>query len=74
MDPKKVVILILLLVGLVVAGRWACAKYHHYNPEPQGVTGYGGYGGYGKAAKGDAPASPAATVAPGAAPTVPPAE
>ena len=57
MEPKKVVILVLLLVGLVFAGRWACAQWHHYNPEQTGTPGYGyGYGAKGGKAPDAAPA------------------
>jgi len=70
MDPKKIVILVLLLIGLVVAGRWACEKWKFYNPPPSGQ--YYGYGyGYGKkggkaGAPGQQPGQPGAPAATGA--------
>ena len=69
MDPKKVVILVVLLLGLVFAGKWACGKWQQYNPPPQEGGGYGPYGGgkakAGAVAPGGADPAPAA---PGAAP------
>ena len=50
MDPKKILILVVLLVGLVFAGRWTCKEWQRYHPEPAAGGGYGygaGYGGYG---------------------------
>jgi hypothetical protein len=35
MEPKKVAIFVVLLVGLVFAGRWACQKWDYYHPEPE---------------------------------------
>lgn len=43
MEPKKVAILIALLVGLVFAGKYTCSMWKMYNPPAQ--AGYGaGYG------------------------------
>ncbi|MCX7016167.1 MAG: hypothetical protein NTW86_27015 [Candidatus Sumerlaeota bacterium] len=67
MDPKKIAILIVLLIGLVFAGRWTCQKWKMYHPQPRG----GAYGyGYGYAKKG-APGTPGGAQATPAAPTAP---
>lgn len=44
MDPKKIVILVILLIGLVVAGKFACEQWGSL--QPPAPTGAGGYGSY----------------------------
>jgi hypothetical protein len=70
MDPKKILILVVLLIGLVFAGKWTCKEWQRYHPEPGPAYGYGYGGGYGggygdaKAGKkggGNMPAAPADT-------------
>ncbi len=52
MDPKKIIILVVLLIGLVFAGKWTCQEWTKYHPDQETSDygyGYGGGYGYGKA-------------------------
>jgi len=73
MDPKKVAILVLLLIAFVVAGRWTCHKWQYYHPTPPPAAAYGQtYPGYGqKASPAATPGGAAATPAGPAAPAAP---
>ncbi len=57
MDPKKILILVILLVMLVLVGKWGYSKFHRMNTPPA-AAGAPGYS-YGPPA-----ASPSASPAP----------
>ena len=46
MDPKKILILVVLLIGLVFAGKWTCNEWKRYHPPAAPYSSYGApYGG-----------------------------
>lgn len=60
MDPKKVVVFVLLLVMLIFVGRWGYKKYQTINTPAPAAAGGAGYG-YNNPAPANSPAPAAAT-------------